>query len=422
MKIDDLKNEKVGICVSGGLDSRAVTRKLVDSGIDVVCFSADVAQPDEDITDVSRRSNGHAGAKPDVSAKMAECGAETVIVDLKNEMAAVCFEMIKAQAMYDGGYWNSTGIARAVTVQGLIPEMKKHGCTVLAHGATGRGNDQMRFERYTNVLAPDMKVYAPWRDAALLQEFPGRAHMAEYLKKAGIEAFAGKKKKYSTDANLAGISYEGDDLESLETSCTIIKPQMGVWPKDAPDKIEEFFVRFEKGCAMEINGKKVSPLEAMLEANKIGGRNGIGIKNVLENRIIGTKSRGVYEAPAMELLGYCLLQVYQAVMDRKAADLFHDLSSLIARQVYYGRYFDPAARAAIAAIQVLAEPVSGAVKVGLYKGNIHFISMTDCPASIYNEADSSMEASKGLNPQSSQGYAEIQSVEAKALARAGQIK
>jgi argininosuccinate synthase len=409
MKIEELKNEKLGICVSGGLDSKTVAAECVELGLDVLCFSADLGQPDEE--DISS-----------VSTKMAGCGVETVIVDLKAEMAAACVEMIKAQAMYDGGYWNSTGIARAVTVRGLLPEMKKRGRTVLVHGATGRGNDQMRFERYTNVLEPDMKVYAPWRDPVLLKEFPGRKQMAEYLNGKGIEAFTGGSKRYSTDANLAGISYEAEELESLETPCTIVDLQMGVWPADAADRTEEFTVRFKAGCAVKINGKQVAPLEAMIEANRIGGRNGIGVKNALENRIVGTKSRGVYEAPGMELLGRCLLFVYQAIMDRKATELFRHLSEVIAGQVYAGRYFDPATAAAMAGIDVLAEHASGVVKVGLYKGNIYFHSLTECSSSIYNEADSSMEASVGLNPASSQGYAEVQSVEAKMLARAGQIR
>jgi len=309
-----------------------------------------------------------------------------------------------------------------VTVRGLLPEMKKRGCRVLAHGATGRGNDQMRFERYTDVLAPDMKVFAPWRDTVLLADFPGRKQMVEYLHQCGMEAAVGAKKRYSTDANLAGISYEAEDLESLRTPCTIVKPQMGVWPQEAPNKVEKFTVAFERGYAVRINGKKVTPLQAMQEANRVGGRNGIGMKNALENRIIGTKSRGVYEAPGMELLGYGLLQIYQATMDRRATELFQGLSKLVARQTYDGRLFDPATRAAMAAIDVFAGYASGTVTVGLYKGSIQFHSLTDCAASLYNEADSSMEASQGLNPRSSQGYAEIQSVEARALARAGQIK
>ncbi len=409
MTLDDLRKERVGLCVSGGLDSRTLAARLRESGVNVVCFTADVGQPDEsDIRNVARR--------------MAPCGVQTIIVDLKRSMAEACFEMIRAQAMYDGGYWNTTGIARAVTVKGLLPEMKKRGCTVLAHGATGRGNDQMRFERYTNVLAPTMKVYAPWRDPALLREFPGRKQMVAYLARRGILMSASNRKRYSTDANLAGLSHEADDLEDLETPCTIVKPTMGVWPQEAPDRVERFHVRFHAARAVAINGKRVAPLQAMRLANTIGGRNGIGIKNALENRIVGTKSRGVYEAPGMELLGYCLLQIYQAILDRRAMHLFQHLSKLVAVQVYDGRYYDPATTAALAAIRALTERANGVVTVDLYKGNMQYVSLTECPASLYNPADSSMEESQGLNPVSSQGFAEIQSVEARALARAGLIR
>ena len=409
MKLAELTSEKLGICVSGGLDSRTIAKKLTESGIDVVCFTADLGQPDEqDIRDVAER--------------MAPCGTDTVIVDLKDEMAEACLAMVKCQAMYDGGYWNSTGIARAVTVRGLIPALQERGCTVLVHGATGRGNDQMRFERYTNVLAPDMKVYAPWRDPELLEAFPGRLQMAEYLQAHGIEAFVGGRKRYSTDANLAGISYEAEDLESLETPSTIVEPQMGAWPADAPDEVEEIGIRVHRGRPVAINGQDLDALALMQEANRIGGRNGVGIKNALENRIVGTKSRGVYEAPGMELLGFAVLQVYQATMDRRATELFRQLSRLVANQVYDGRYLDPVTRAAMTAVDVLAEPASALVRLGLYKGNLHFLALTECPGSIYNEADSSMEASEGLNPASSQGYAEVQSVAARSLARAGQIK
>ncbi len=409
MILEALKRKKVGLCVSGGLDSRTITRKLTDAGINVLCFAADLAQPDE--TDIHN-----------IKKRMAPCGAATIIVDLKHQMAEACFEVLKAQAMYDGGYWNTTGIARAVTVRGLIPAMKKRGCAVLAHGATGRGNDQVRFERYTNVLAPGMNVYAPWRDPALLTEFPGRTQMAAYLKRKGIKAFAGGKKKYSTDANLAGLSHEAEDLESMETPATIVVPTMGVWPHDAPNRVEKVTIRFEQARVVKINGKKVSPLQAMMLANTIGGRNGLGMKHALENRIIGTKSRGVYEAPGMELLGRCLEFVYQATLDRRSAQLFRQLSALVAGQIYDGRYFDPATRAAMAAIDVWAGFASGTIQVGLLKGNIYFQKLTDCKASLYNPADSSMEASRGLNPISSQGFIEVQSVEARSLARAGQIR
>ena len=409
LTLETLKNYKPGVCVSGGLDSRTIAKRFTEAGIDCIAFSADVGKPDEkDINDIAKR--------------MAPCGVETVIVDLKKVMADACFEVIEAQAMYDGGYWNSTGIARAVTVRGLIPEFRKRGCNCLCHGATGRGNDQMRFERYVNVLAPDFKVFAPWRDPELLKQFPGRTEMVAYLDKFGIKTFVGGKKKYSTDCNLAGLSHEAEDLESMTTGMDIVEPTMGVWPFQAPDKPETFKVRFEKARAVQINDKDVTPLEAMYLANKIGGRNGIGMKHALENRIIGTKSRGVYEAPGMELLAWALRYLYQATMDRRATLLFQQLSKLVADQIYDGRYYDPATEAAKAAIGVFAKEATGTVEVTLYKGNIFFKSLEGCKASLYNEADSSMEASEGLSPVSSQGFAEIQGVEALALAHAGQVK
>jgi len=408
MQISDLTGEKIGICVSGGLDSKSVTSRLIEAGLDVVGFTADLAQPDEDdIEDIPRR--------------MAPTGSETRIVDLRDSMAKAAMLVVKAQARYDGGYWNTTGIARAVTVHGLLEAMQAEGCTVLAHGATGRGNDQIRFERYTNVLAPDMKVYAAWRDPQLLEQFPGRREMAAYLQEKGIEAAVGGAKRYSTDANIAGLSHEAEDLESLETPATIVDPTMGVWPQDAPDEIETVKMRFEKGLCVELNGKALSHFDMLVGANEIAGRNGIGISNALENRIIGTKSRCVYEAPGMTLLGAGVEAVYQAVLDRKATTLFRYLSTIVSEAVYDGRLFDPAPRAAISAINLMAENANGTVELGLYKGSLFFQQLTDVKGSLYNPADASMEASDGLNPVSSQGYVEVQAVEAVAMANAGQI-
>ena len=408
MQLKNLQNERIGVCVSGGLDSRTVTRRLLDEGFDVIGFTADLGQPDE--TDIN-----------DVKVRMAATGVTTHIVDLKDEMAEACFLVLKAQARYDGGYWNSTGIARAVTVSGLLGAMREQGCTVLSHGATGRGNDQIRFERYTNVLAPDFKVYAPWRDPGLLEEFPGRREMAAYLRRKGIEADVGPKKRYSTDGNLCGLSHEAEDLEHLVTPASIVAPIMGVWPQDAPDEVETLTVRVEKGRVVAINEASVTPLEAMRQANTIGGRNGIWMLNALENRIIGTKSRGVYEAPGMEVLGHAIRAVYEATMARRAHHFFAQLSTLIGNQIYDGRLYDPTTQAALAAVDSLTEYATGTVELGLYKGNIYFQKLTDCPHSLYSEADASMEASDGLNPASSQGWLEVHSVEALTMAGAGQI-
>lgn len=408
MQLPDLHGRTIGMCVSGGLDSKTVTRRLTQEGLQVVCFTADLDQPDEtDIQDVARR--------------MAPCGAETVIVDLKDAVAEMCLEVVKADARYDGGYWNTTGIGRAVTVRGLVPAMQARGIEVLAHGATGRGNDQMRFERYTRSLAPEMDVYAPWRDPQLLAEFPGRTEMAAYLAQFGIPAVVGMKKRYSTDGNLAGLSHEAEDLESLETSSLIVEPKMGVWPMDAPSALEPVTIRYRAGRPIEINGSAVTPLEAMRQANRIGGRHGLGIGNALENRIIGTKSRGVYEAPGMELLSRGLQQILMAVLDRRGTALYQSLSRMLANQLYDGRWYDTTTQAARDAVDTLTARADGVVALGLYKGNAFFQSLTETPASLYNEADSSMEASDGLHPTSAQGYADILAVEARALAKAGQF-
>jgi argininosuccinate synthase len=409
-KLADNK-DVVGICVSGGLDSKTVALKLRLSGVQVKCFTADIGQPDED--DIN-----------DVVKKMDTCGVKTWIIDLKNEIAEAAFECIACQATHDGGYWQSTGLGRYVTVRGLIQKMKEEGVTVLAHGCTGRGNDQVRFERYVNVIDPSFNVYAPWRDPELLTEFPGRSEMLAYLQKHGIghQIVSQAAKRYSTDANICGLSNEAEDLESIETAMTIVNPVMGVWPKDAPDKEEVITLTYEHGRCVAINGTKMTPLKVLEMANKIGGRNGIGISHALENRILGTKSRGVYEAPGMELLGKGLTFVYQAVHDRRSTGLFAQLSRHISDQIYDGRYFDPSTRTAIGGVWQLAEPACGTVKLGLYKGHMHFLALTECPHSIYFEADSSMEASSGLNPVSSQGYLEVSSVEAKSMAKAGLIE
>lgn len=409
LTVDEMKGRKIGICVSGGLDSKTIAIRLREAGADVLCFTADLGQPDEkDIRDVQK--------------KMAPCGVDTVIVDVREEMAEACFKTIMAEATYDGGYWNSTGIGRAVTVRKIVLEMKKHGISTLVHGATGRGNDQMRFERYTNQFAPEMTVYAPWRDAKLLEEFPGRTQMCEYLAKYDIVAFPGGKKRYSTDCNIAGLSHEAEDLESMETAMTIVEPTMGVWPMQAPDAIESVKIKFEKGRPVAINGVEMKPFDLLVEANKIGGRNGIGMSHALENRIIGTKSRGVYEAPGMEMLGKALRYVYQAIMDKPSTTLFEQLSRFVGVQIYDGKYYDLSTQAAFAAIEKFADKATGEVTIGLYRGNILFQSLTGVEASLYFEEDASMEASEGLNPVSSQGFAEIQSVEARSMAKAGHIK
>lgn len=408
MRLESLAGQRVGICVSGGLDSRTVTARLSAAGVDVRCYVADLGQPDErDMADVVRR--------------MQPTGATTTVVDARSEMAEAALLVLRAQAQYDGGYWNTTGIARAVTVRALLAAMRADGCSVLAHGATGRGNDQVRFERYTLELDPDMRVYAPWRDPGMLAEFPGRREMAAYLVARGIEAEVGPRKRYSTDANVAGLSHEAEDLEHLTTPCRIVEPVMGVWPEDAPDAVEFVEVRVERGRPVALDGERLSAFDLLGQANTVAGRNGIWMRNALENRIIGTKSRGVYEAPGMELLGRAIADVYQATMDRAGARLFTHLSGVVADAIYDGCLFEPAATAALAGIDALTATATGVVRLGLYRGTMRTESVTELPHSLYVEADASMEASDGLSPASSQGYLEVANVRSRTLARAGHV-
>ena len=214
MKINQLKGKSVGIAVSGGLDSCTITRWLVDHGVDVFCFTANLGQPDEkDMNEIRNR--------------MLDCGAlDSTVVVAVDQLAEAGLQLIQAQATYEGGYWNTTGIARHITVEVLLESMKKRGITILSHGSTGRGNDQVRFQLATNMIEPDFEVYAPWRDEAFLEQFGGRKEMIDFCNRNNIPITATYEKPYSTDANLLGLTHEAGKLESLQTPANFITPGM----------------------------------------------------------------------------------------------------------------------------------------------------------------------------------------------------
>ncbi|MBR53489.1 argininosuccinate synthase [Candidatus Poribacteria bacterium] len=410
MKINQLKGRSVGIAVSGGLDSCTITRWLVDHGVDVFCFTADLGQPDEkDMNEIQNR--------------MLNCGAlDSTVVVAVDQLAEAGLQLIQAQATYEGGYWNTTGIARHVTVAVLLESMKKRGITILSHGSTGRGNDQVRFQLATNMIEPNFEVYAPWRDEAFLEQFGGRKEMIDFCNQNNIPITATYEKPYSTDANLLGLTHEAGKLESLQTPANFITPGMGLHPKDAPDKAEHMTIRFEKGRPTEINGKLCSLVEAFELANEIGGRNGVGIGiHVVENRFVGIKSRGVYESPGMEVLGQCYEYLLQLILDRRSRRVFNRLSDLIAEQIYEGYWFDPATQSQLAALQPFKSLASGKITVTLYKGNISFHSAVSIPHSLYSEETASMEDIGDFNHADSEGFLSVLGVSAKALAVANQI-
>ena len=409
MDLSRLKGRTVGAAVSGGLDSCTVTRWLADHDVDVVCVTADLGQPDEERIDY-------------VAERMMRCGAkDAVIVDAKDELAQAGIEVIQCQAAYEGNYWNTTGIARHITVRTLLPELKKRGIDILSHGATGRGNDQVRFQLVANMIDPSVEVYAPWRDQAFLDDFPGRKEMIDFCEDRELPIQASHEKPYSTDANILGLTHEAGRLESLETPAGFITPGMGVHPREAPDAPERFAVRFEHGVPVRINGDPVTPLSAIETANRIGGRNGIGIGiHTVENRFVGIKSRGVYESPAMTLLGQCYEFLLQLILDRRARRSFDQASVVIAEQIYQGYWYDPATQALRASVDVFNRVATGTIQVELYKGGVSFVSAEDVPNSLYSETTASMEGVGDFDHKDSEGFLGVLGVSARALKSSGQ--
>ncbi|HEY9667737.1 MAG TPA: argininosuccinate synthase [Coleofasciculaceae cyanobacterium] len=411
MKAQDFVGKTIAFAGSGGLDSCTITRWLTDQGVRVVCFTADLGQPDEEDTEAIRKRMLLAGA------------ADFVLLPAREAIVEAGVQVIQSQACYEGRYWNTTGIARCVLAKAMIEEMKKRDLTIFSHGATGRGNDQVRFQLITNMLAPEFEVYAPWRDEEFLARFPGRSEMIDFCEEKGLSVAATKDKPYSTDANLLGLTHESGHLEALTTPAHFVKPVMGCYPADAPDQAEEFTVHFEQGRPVALNGSAVSLVEAFVQANAIGGRNGIGIgTHLVENRFVGIKSRGVYESPGVELLGTCYAFLLQLILDRRAREFFDQLSLLIAKQIYQGYWFDLATHMALQAIQPTAELATGTITVSVYKGNISFVSATNTPHSLYSEENASMEGVGSYNHADSEGLLRVLGVSARVLATSGQIK
>ena len=406
MKASELKGKTIAFAGSGGLDSCTITHWLAAQGVKVVCCTIDFAQPDEE--DI--------GAIKD---RMFACGvSDFVLLDAKEVLAELGLKVIQSQATYEGRYWNTTGIARYAVISSMIPEMKKRGIKILSHGATGRGNDQVRFQLATNMLAPDCEVYAPWRDEEFLKKFGGRAQMIDYCEEHKLPIKASRSKPYSTDANMLGLTHEAGKLEELSTPARFITPGMGVHPKDAPDKPEKVTVTFEDGRPVSINSTKLGLVDVILESNKIAGRNAVGIgTHLVENRFVGIKSRGVYESPGMELLGTCYQYLLELILDRRARELFDPLSRYVSKQIYQGYWYDLSTQMALRAVERTAQVASGIIEVELYKGGISFLNASSVPHSLYSEENASMEAIGAYNHADAEGFLAVLGVSARVLAK-----
>jgi argininosuccinate synthase len=364
MRLDDVADQNIGVCVSGGLSSLAVVASLADSGIQVTALVADIGQASDGYLSLLVRS-------------LETAGIRATLVDLKEQMAGMALDLVRYLARYDGGYWNTTSSSRLILVRGLTADFRETGGTVLAHGCVGGGNDQRRFERYAAWLAPDLRVLAPWTEPELLRRYPDRKTMEKYVRERDLPLADRCDAGYSVDGSLAGYSHESTALEGLDTPDSTAQLLMTVPPRHAPEQPETVSIRFDHGRPVAIDGSALGPRELLERVNVIAGRHGIGTRTVIENRINGTKCRGVYESPGLDLLGFCIDKVYEITLDREARSLLAFLSNMIGRGVYEGRYHDVAVRAGCMAADALAETASATVTVEVYKGGISFLGISD---------------------------------------------
>ena len=391
--------------MSGGLDSCTVTHWLKSKGFSVHCYTVDLGQPDEESLDA-------------VKERMLGSGAESAqIVEGQDALAEAGLKVVQSQARYEGGYWNTTGIARPITVSAMLPEIEAQDIGVLFHGATGRGNDQVRFQLAANTLQPSLHVYAPWRDPEFVQQFPGRQQMLDYCEANDLPIRPSRESRYSTDANFLGLTHEAGDLEDVQISPVFVEPGMGVWPWDAPDRDEIVTIRWEEGVPVTLNGKPLGLGEMFQYANRVAGKHAVGIgTHVVENRFVGVKSRGIYESPGMELLGRSYEYLLQFILDRRARELFDYISGVISLQIYQGYWLDLATTSALAALEPMTRLATGTISVRLYKGSIFFDTAEDTPEamphSLYTD-DSSMEAMGTYDHSDAEGFLKVLGISSK---------
>jgi argininosuccinate synthase len=367
--------QKVGIAFSGGLDTSAALHWMKQKGALPYAYTANLGQPDEaDYDEIPRKALEYGAEK----ARLIDCRGPLV----REGIAALqsgAFHITTAGVTY----FNTTPIGRAVTGTMLVTAMKEDDVNIWGDGSTFKGNDIERFYRYGLLVNPDLKVYKPWLDAAFIDELGGRAEMSAFMQKAGFGYKMSAEKAYSTDSNLLGATHEAKDLELLSSSIKIVAPIMGVafWRDDVAIKPEEVTVRFEEGVPVALNGTDYAdPVALMLEANRIGGRHGLGMSDQIENRIIEAKSRGIYEAPGLALLFIAYERLITGIHNEDTIEQYRESGRKLGRLLYQGRWFDPQAiMLREAAQRWVAKPITGEVTLELRRGNDYSILNTDSP-------------------------------------------
>jgi argininosuccinate synthase len=379
--------QKVGIAFSGGLDTSAALHWMKRKGAIPYAYTANLGQPDETDYEAIPRAAMEYGA---AQARLIDCRAQLV----REGIAALqsgAFHITTAGVYY----FNTTPIGRAVTGTMLVAAMQEDDVNIWGDGSTFKGNDIERFYRYGLLVNPNLKVYKPWLDADFIDELGGRAEMSAFMTAHGFAYKMSAEKAYSTDSNILGATHEAKDLEHLSTSIKIVAPIMGVasWRDDVEIKREEVSVRFEEGFPVALNGKQFSdPVELLLEANRIGGRHGLGMSDQIENRIIEAKSRGIYEAPGLALLFIAYERLITGIHNEDTIEQYRDHGRKLGRLLYQGRWFDSQAiMLRESAQRWVAKPITGEVTLELRRGNDYSILNTESPNLTFHPERLSME-------------------------------
>ena len=387
--------ESVVLAYSGGLDTSVLVGWLMDEGYDVHCLYVDLGQPCED--------------REAILKKALDIGAKTSIaIDVQEELCRdFAFPVLQWQAKYENIYLLGTSIARPLISKVCLQRAREVGATAFVHGATGKGNDQCRFQLAAEALDPKVRIIAPWRMESFRKLFPGRTEMLAYCEQKNIPVKATTKKPYSSDENCLHISYEAGKLEDPAVDgIPVIDFGMTVSPQEAPDEETQVRIGFESGVPVSVDGKKMTPFGIVSTLNKIGGEHGVGRIDIVENRFVGMKSRGVYEAPGMTCLYAAHQSLEQLTVDRDAAHLRDRISPEVAEMVYYGFWYCAKMDALMAFIKEIQKPVTGEVTLGLYKGNVRVVGRTS-PQSLYDEAIASMEGGGDYNQTDAEGFLRI---------------
>ncbi|CAN5272186.1 argininosuccinate synthase [soil metagenome] len=390
---------KVVLAYSGGLDTSVILAWLIEEkGAEVVAYTADVGQ----------------GAEvEEARAKAIATGAvEAIVEDLQEEFVAeAVFPALRAGAVYDWYYLLGTSLARPIITRGMMRTVRAVGADAIAHGATAKGNDQVRFELSADAMDPNITVIAPWREWNLR----GRADLVEYAAAKGIPVPVTAEKPYSTDANLLHVSYEGGELEDPWASPRPGMFRMTTDPESAPDESEVVTISFEAGNPVAINGEKMGPVTLLTEANRLGGKHGVGRIDIVENRFVGIKSRGVYETPGGTLLHHARRAVASITLDREVAHLRDELVPRYAEMVYNGFWFSPERRALQAFMDEVQKRVSGEARIRLFKGNVVVEGRRSESYDLYDQATATFEEDDVFEKTDASGFIRLNALRLRRL-------